>query len=712
MSVSRTISGFTALCICTALVSEGITQQTAHTPIFNRSDMAILGHNNDIMNWAQYNPDIMAWGHDMAWPEIGGEEKVQAEIELAIQTGVSLIATNVDLITATARQMYLDTTLQETAVRDVSGEPLLVPWFSNRSHRGVPFYWNCTNHPYYREHIRGKIAKGINFGANALHLDDARGSARLSMGGCFCDYCVGGFRDYLQQKYTTEELASLGIDSVQTYNYREVVNAITPDKDTFLRTRNRDRDLIPLLDDYEFYHYGRISEFIGELKAYAENLAGESILLGINAYGLRPFTLVGMDDVDYFGVEIAQRNITGGEAVYVYKFADALNKSLAHTASAYDWGYIKSNGASNLVKYWMARAYAFGHHFMGPFNQWVFVDGIQSGTYTGPTAEFSTVYAFVHNYAHLFDGYEAVEQFGLLHSNESLRGNNTSIYFVAKGLYKRNLPFGVVIAGDNWLEGTITEEDLARYEKIFIPQSVILDSSQTALIENWRQQGRVIDWVNQQYFELHAGQLKPWVSVQDSLGVHVVPRIKPDEPGAPLVIHLVNSNVDVLTNTVLEQKDIVLYVDSILLAGRDITTASYLRYNGRDEELTIEPDSGGIRVTVPSLDMWGIVALGSEYLNTEPTSSISTPLEFSLFQNYPNPFNPTTTIEYSLKEAGNVKLVVYDLIGRQVKTVVNSRKSAGQHRVSFSAGALSSGIYFYRLEAGNYTETKKMLVLK
>lgn len=80
--------------------------------------------------------------------------------------------------------------------------------------------------------------------------------------------------------------------------------------------------------------------------------------------------------------------------------------------------------------------------------------------------------------------------------------------------------------------------------------------------------------------------------------------------------------------------------------------------------------------------------------------------------NYPNPFNPTTTITYALPEPGSVKIVVYNSIGKKVKTLVDENKSAGKYTVTFNASNLPSGMYYYTLRAGNYTESKRMLLLK
>jgi len=85
---------------------------------------------------------------------------------------------------------------------------------------------------------------------------------------------------------------------------------------------------------------------------------------------------------------------------------------------------------------------------------------------------------------------------------------------------------------------------------------------------------------------------------------------------------------------------------------------------------------------------------------------------YSLAQNYPNPFNPSTSIKFSLAEQSNVSLVVYDMLGREVATLLNGVQTKGEHQVAFNASRLASGMYVYTLRAGNYTESKKMLLMK
>jgi hypothetical protein len=88
------------------------------------------------------------------------------------------------------------------------------------------------------------------------------------------------------------------------------------------------------------------------------------------------------------------------------------------------------------------------------------------------------------------------------------------------------------------------------------------------------------------------------------------------------------------------------------------------------------------------------------------------PKKFQLSQNYPNPFNPTTTIKFSIPSRDFVSLKVYDLVGREVATLVNEQKEAGTYRVTFDARNLASGMYIYTLRTKNFSTSRKMILMK
>lgn len=100
----------------------------------------------------------------------------------------------------------------------------------------------------------------------------------------------------------------------------------------------------------------------------------------------------------------------------------------------------------------------------------------------------------------------------------------------------------------------------------------------------------------------------------------------------------------------------------------------------------------------------------NNYSSTGPGDE--NPSDFELAQNYPNPFNPVTRIQYTIAETGPVSLAVYDVIGQRVATLVNTVQSAGEYDVSFDAGSLNSGVYFYRLTTDSFSKTRKMMLIK
>jgi hypothetical protein len=88
------------------------------------------------------------------------------------------------------------------------------------------------------------------------------------------------------------------------------------------------------------------------------------------------------------------------------------------------------------------------------------------------------------------------------------------------------------------------------------------------------------------------------------------------------------------------------------------------------------------------------------------------PAKYELAQNYPNPFNPVTTIHFELKETGMTTVDIFDITGRHVRTLLNGSVDAGAYDLRFDASALSSGVYFYRLTSGTFSDIKKMSLLK
>jgi hypothetical protein len=143
--------------------------------------------------------------------------------------------------------------------------------------------------------------------------------------------------------------------------------------------------------------------------------------------------------------------------------------------------------------------------------------------------------------------------------------------------------------------------------------------------------------------------------------------------------------------TGLKPGEFEIVPDKIDFSGQpEVVTVNYTNYIFQNADLTLVPQS--------------ITSTGSQ--KPEVISN------YQLYQNYPNPFNPATTIKFSLPEKSQVKISVYNLLGIKVAQLLNEVKDAGTHSVSFDGSNLSSGVYFYKIEAGTFTSTKKLTLLK
>jgi hypothetical protein len=132
--------------------------------------------------------------------------------------------------------------------------------------------------------------------------------------------------------------------------------------------------------------------------------------------------------------------------------------------------------------------------------------------------------------------------------------------------------------------------------------------------------------------------------------------------------------------------------------------------------LVMIDQSSGAGTLVDTTSVEGIVAIamwsttGTTDISPQPVADV--PRSFKLEQNYPNPFNPSTTIKYELPRASMVRLHVYDMLGREVGALVNERKGAGIHEVRFDGSNYASGVYVYRLTAGDFVQSRKLMILR
>jgi hypothetical protein len=145
------------------------------------------------------------------------------------------------------------------------------------------------------------------------------------------------------------------------------------------------------------------------------------------------------------------------------------------------------------------------------------------------------------------------------------------------------------------------------------------------------------------------------------------------------------------------------WVELGYIEGRGTTTETST-YSFTDKNVF----PGTYNYRIKQIDFDGSV----EYYNLQNTVEIGVPDRYDLSQNYPNPFNPTTKITYSVPVDGFVSISIFNILGEKVSTLVNANVKAGNYELTFDATGLASGMYIYRMEAGDFNSVKKMMILK
>ena len=153
-----------------------------------------------------------------------------------------------------------------------------------------------------------------------------------------------------------------------------------------------------------------------------------------------------------------------------------------------------------------------------------------------------------------------------------------------------------------------------------------------------------------------------------------------------------------------------------------IEVATFLQCDGAGDIVTAVTVNGVSATEITDANTGTAVGDGGTILRTttggvvsveeEPNPTSHVPHQFVLGQNFPNPFNPSTTISYQVPTQSHVALMVFDVLGHNVATLVNDVKEPATYRVQFDGSGLASGVYFYRMHAGTYIETKKLLLLR
>ena len=618
--------------LCLLLFGGGLVERNearAAENVIKHSAVVLMGASSREI-YQIYGATVVSWGGRPWKDEPGAIKEFRNGVQTAHDLSI-LYCAGAAFRTDFAAMIDFDPQWRDCRCRNIEGQPITIPWLWDQKDKdGHPAYWFCTNTPGYREYLKSQVKAAMAAQVEGLHIDDYAGTAGTEFqGACFCPYCTKLFTEFLRTKVSTERLKECGITSLDGFDYgvwlkgRGIVKAGDFSRVLFGSPVN-------LGPEYLRFQYSRSAEFVGEVRRYAEQLAGHPLLLSVNAGVSDPKDLFVAPYVSYFCGEVshgteqfawgpqANRDL---EPVWSFKLADAIGRFQACTASGGDWAFVNAQKKPGLVRMWIAQDYAFGHCLMAPIRQWAYTKEKGTHWYQSRPEDFAHLYRFVRRNTTLLDDYNAVGLVGLLYSNAAARRGIGPTRDACLWLAKHNIPFELALAGDDWLDVKLTSATLGRYRALVVAEPTLLADQQKNTLDQFAAARKVVKWdVKKGLDEAALLKLLPEpIAIEGAENVIGVARAVRDEPDAPAIVHLLSRNYDQPTDSMKKLGNFTLKLHRDLFHGRSFTKATLYapptaldRQNPGASEpvsLRIEPTGSGVAISVPELDLWGIVKL-------------------------------------------------------------------------------------------------------
>lgn len=570
-----------------------------------RSDVVFM-YASTSEKYRQYDATLVAWG---GRPRRDDEEAIEAwrrRIEEARAVGVRQRG-HVDFRVAFAGMIDFDPQFMDSVCRGLDGEPITVPWLWDHKHKGHPAYWFCTNSPRYRVYLRQQAKLALSADLDGLHIDDYNGTAGTHwQGGCFCSWCMAAFREYLKENVPQDAVDALGIGGVDDFDYGEFLRGRGVTREQFRKQVEWYPPKLPLAQEFLTFQYAGATAWIREYRKYAEGLAGHPLAISVNSQISDPKNLFIAPTVTHFVGEVKHEpdsRAVPTAPIFSYKLGDALQRPVVCTGMGWDWAYVKEHEVPGLVRTWIAQAYAYGHNFMAPVRMWCYTKEKGTHWYESKPGDYEHLYRFVREHAELFDGYEAVAHVGLLYSNPAFRRWQRQATDACAQLALKNVPFRLLLAGDDWMPNRLRSEDLRDLQAIVVTEPMHLDPDQQAVLDAAKD--RTVVWPDERrLLEL----LPPQIRIQGAANVIVVPRAKPGDPGAPFVCHLLNRNYVPDTDSMQVQSDFTLTLGRSLF-GADIARATLYAPGEEPVECQVTQSPDATEIAIPELDIWSVLKI-------------------------------------------------------------------------------------------------------
>ncbi|MCJ8314527.1 MAG: hypothetical protein HRU38_20565, partial [Saccharospirillaceae bacterium] len=489
--------------------------------------------NNDYGKYDEYQTSTTMWGFlPPTFPDFNAQTNYDENM-LNYENGISnhdlagidwVSRIEWDVIWQGMISLYPDTYQQAMAI-DINGDPIEIGWFPGH-------YFFSSHEPLFQDYIKWQISDVAFYGdvsneqtVDAILFDSQQSTpAHYAYGGDFSAACMQNFQTWLKQTFTAIELDSLGISDVDQFNYREFLITEGYNKQNYEQAAQVIPNDIPLSNQFRLFLQQFNNQYLQDLVEYTDQLAQQKgytfkpgvghIAVGTSSPLLDPYfkgvRFAPTDAFDFYVQEFnhqADATEVSSDVMVLYKIAENLDKPLALTAQpAPDWYFMVSNPqATDLVKTWIAQAYANGAVFMAPEHMWAY-DENNTGTqayYDPQPGDYDYYYRFIAQHPQLFDDYYTASNVVLVHANKSSQITDYAqldVFAAASGLMKNNIPYKLVVAGDdNWPKYLTDKQqsDLLDKAKVIVTtgfNNIELDANQKNKLDSY--QNKIVQWPN------------------------------------------------------------------------------------------------------------------------------------------------------------------------------------------------------------------------
>ncbi len=577
--------------------------------------------------YRRYRATGLGWGF-LPEPDRRGlppDEEMMRDVDEAHRCGVKFQG-RVELDADWMGMIDFDSNFMESTARDLNDRPAIT-WWAHR-YKGHPPYFFCTNAPGYRHYLMYQLRRVMEAGTDWLMIDSAIptiASLNARYGGCFCEHCMEGFREYLKSNLGAADRETWAIEDLESFNFRDFLLA-----HGFTDERYRTQILafppvIPLANEYFDFQWAEVNALFREFKRYAQEFSADVPMSSNSPFYWAEF-MYAVDAHDFYTNEMQylppEDEILPTDPVYTFKLADGLGRLLAITGVPRAFEPPRLNDRPGHIRLWIAQAYAHGHVFMAPDKMWTLRNaGEPDRWYHSKPGDYEALYHFIRDYPELFDGYESAATVALIFSNNAVRqylgdrlsgghlgGQNrsaprTDLAEACFALSRANVPFRVIVAGDDWVEDRLLNADLAPYRAVvrFEP-SFLTAEQETKLLSAGE---RLVTWSGApDLLDIVGGAVR--VAGADNVSVQL--RHQPIQPDTPVICHLLNSNYDLKSDAYLKLRDVELTIAGDVL-DRVFSLATLYAPGESPREINCRAVGLDTVVSVPNMGMWAIIML-------------------------------------------------------------------------------------------------------